>query len=154
MHLLSGAFDSEGDLLAQLRDAPVVLTDEEIDVLQEKVDSVNQRDKAQGKQGAPLTLLEAVHMAQAFHLRCSATGVRGVLRRGALLQLSIDAVDSTRAHSAGNVQLMLTYLNYGKNRTPDAAYIYIYSACIYIYIYNIYIYIAKGPIAWKPAPPA
>ena len=123
----SGAFDPEGDIQQQLtalhaRDAPVILNDEEVAVLQEKVDSVNYRDTAQGKAGLPLTLAEAVHMAKAFHLRCSATGVRGVLRRGALLQLSIDAVDSTRAHSANNVQLMLTHLNYAKNVTPDAAF--------------------------------
>ena len=100
-------------------DAPVVLTDEEIAVLAEKVENVNTRDRVQSK---PLTLAEAIRMTEAFHLRCSATGVRGVLRWGALLQLSIDAVDSSRAHSTDNVQLMLTYLNYGKNRTPDAAF--------------------------------
>ena len=103
-------------------DLPVVLSDEEIEVLKAKVDSVNSRDALQLKPGLPLSLAEAIAMAESCHLRCSASGVRGVLRQGALLQLSIDAIDCTQSHCAGNVQLMLTYLNYAKNRTPDAAF--------------------------------
>jgi hypothetical protein len=103
-------------------DAPVVFTDEEIEVLTAKVVSVNRRDAEQQKPGSPLALAEAVAMAESCHLRCSASGVRGVLMPGALLQLSIDAIDCTQSHCAGNVQLMLTHLNYAKNCTPDAAF--------------------------------
>jgi hypothetical protein len=120
-------FDPQGDVEEQLaalnaHDLPVILSDEEIEVLKAKVDSVNSRDAVQQKPGSPLALAEAVAMAESCRLRCSASGVRGVLRPGALLQLSIDAIDCTQSHCAGNVQLMLTYLNYASNRTPDAAF--------------------------------
>ena len=48
----SRALDPQGDMLGQLtalhaHDAPVILSDEDLEVLQEKVDSVNQRDRTQ-----------------------------------------------------------------------------------------------------------
>jgi hypothetical protein len=120
-------FNPQGNVEEQLaalhaHDAPVVFTDEEIEVMTAKVVSVNRRDAEQQKPGSPLALQEAVAMAERCHLRCSASGVRGVLMPGALLQLSIDAIDCTQSHCTGNVQLMLTHLNYAKNCTPDAAF--------------------------------
>jgi hypothetical protein len=103
-------------------DAPVVSSCEEMYVLQAKINSSRNRDIQQGKAGLPLTLADAITLVEESYLRYSVTGVTGVLRKGALLQLSVDAIDSTRSHCADNVQLMLTQLNYAKNCTPDAEF--------------------------------
>ena len=99
---------------------PKRLTEEEIDVLQQKLKSIKSRDKAQKKVNweRTLTIHDAITLVESHSKRCAATGVRGELKQGALLQLSIDAVDCHKAHTVDNVQLLLTQMNYGKTRTP------------------------------------
>jgi hypothetical protein len=116
-----------GDVQAQLdalnaHDLPFVLTESDVAFLNAKVVSVNRNDAAQNKAGVPLTIDDVVLLAIQSHLRCSVTGVRGVLEPRALLQISIDAVDSTKSHSRDNVQLVLVYVNLAKNVTPDAEF--------------------------------
>ncbi len=103
-------------------DLPLILSESDVAYLKQKVESVNRSDVMKQKSGVPLTLDDVVRLAVQAHLRCSVSGVRGVLQPGALLQLSIDAVDSTKSHSRDNVQLTLLYINLAKNVTPDAEF--------------------------------
>ncbi len=90
------------------------LTEEEIEVLKQKLCSIKGRDKDQKKENweHTLTIHDAIALVERHSKRCAATGIRGELRQGALLQLSIDAVDCRKAHTVENVQLLLTQIKY------------------------------------------
>ena len=128
-HVATGEFDPTADpplRLTQINQLPTVATipiDVWNDFISIQLAKAREYDvKKFGSSDSTCNRDDALQILQLHRFRCAITAVALTIDEATLGCMSLDAIDSSKPHSADNIQWICLRLNSGKRDFPDAEY--------------------------------